>query len=109
MALNAGDLRERIVLVTTAGPPVATGRGYKPGGADIEQKLWARVRPLGIKELLLNGQTVNAETYEITVRTLHPATAKQRVRWQGKTLNIHGMRPAENREYQLLTCYNGGQ
>ena len=109
MGLNAGDLRERIVLITTAGPPVATGRGYKPGGADIEQTLWARVKPLGVKEQLLNGQTVNAETFEITVRSLHPATGKQRIRWRDKTLNVLGMRPAETKDFQLLTCINGGQ
>lgn len=108
--VQAGQLRERIVLLTTAGPALPDGRGgFHPGGADVEQGLWARVRPLNTGEKLRLGQTVDSNAYEITLRKRADIGAKQRIRWQGQTLNVQGVVPDETNEYLLLTCINGGQ
>jgi len=107
--LAAGQLRERITLLTTS-TALPDGRGgFVPSGPDTSQTVWARVRPLSTSEKLRLGQVADAEGYEITIRRLASATAKQRVVWNTKTLNVQGVRADEDREYQLLTCINGGQ
>lgn len=108
--INAGQLQERVTLLTTAASVAdSDGYGFLPGGPDTEQQLWARVRPLRTDEKLRLGQIANAEAYEITIRMLKGVSAKQRIRWKGQDMNITGVTPDENREYLLLTCLNSGQ
>lgn len=108
--INAGDLRERVTLLTTgAATRVAGGYGWQPAGPDSKVTVWARVRPLSGRELLALGQTLNVEAYEITIRSLRDATAKQRALWKGKELNVQYERPDEDREYLRLTCLYGGR
>lgn len=108
--LNSGQLQERVTLLTTAAPVAdAGGYGSVASGPDTKQAVWARVRPLRADEKLRLGQIINAEAYEITIRRLPGTSAKQRVEWKDKTLNIIGVSDDENRECQRLTCLNGGQ
>lgn len=106
--LNAGQLQERVTLLTTAGATPDGRGGYLPSGPDAKATVWARVRPLRMEEKLRLGQVVNSEAYEVTIRTL-ASTAKQRVLWKGKSLNVQAVTEDENREFELLTCFNGGQ
>lgn len=105
--LNAGDLNQRIALLTdTAGP--SDGQGGRLPGAASEQELWARVRPLRIAEKVALGQTLATEAYEITIRHLPLVAPAQRVRWQNKTLQVQGVTPDEQSEFLLLTCLTSG-
>lgn len=108
--LASGQLQERVTLLTTA-TVVAdeSGYGYVPGGDDIEQLLWARVRPLKEYEKLRLGLVANSDSYEVTIRNRPDVSASQRLKWKGQTLNITGVRPDENREYLLLTCFDSGR
>lgn len=107
--INAGSLRERVTLLTTASATPDGRGGYTPSGPDVETTVWARVRPLSTFEKLKLGQVVNAAAYEVTIRRLASAAAKQRVLWQGQTLNVQAVVADEDREYQRLTCFNGGE
>lgn len=110
--IDAGRLRERVTLLTPSVlPPISDGRGgFRPGGPDTEQTVWARVHPLRADEKLRLGQVVNANSYEITVRRVEGlASGKQRIKWQGQDLNVQAVTQDESREYQLLTCINSGQ
>ena len=106
--LNAGQLRERVTLLTT-GPNVSDGRGGWLPGPETSADLWARVRPLRGAEKLALGQVLNDDSYEITVRQAAGISAKQRLTWNGRTLNVQAVTLDENREYYLLTCTDGGQ
>jgi SPP1 family predicted phage head-tail adaptor len=107
--LNAGQLNQRIVLLTPgAAVKDAGGYGFIPGAA-TETPIWARVRPLSGRETLSLGQVLNAALYEVTIRYRPDARANQRLTWQGKTLNVQAVAPDEHNEYQLLTCTDGGQ
>lgn len=107
--IAAGQLRERVTLLTTAGAASDGRGGYTPSGPDVSTTVWARVRPLSAREKLQLGQVVNSAAYEITIRKLDAAAAKKRVLWKGETLNVQAVVADEDREYQRLTCFNGGQ
>lgn len=108
--IEAGKLRERVTLLTTAAPaPVADGYGYAATGPDTEQPLWARVRPLRVGEVLQLGQVANTQAYEITIRRRPGVAPTQRVRWKELTLNVQGVTPDETNEYLLLTCFTSGK
>lgn len=107
--LNAGQLKERITLRAT-GTTTPDGRGgFTATGPETLLDLWARVRPLSGNEKLLLGQTVNTEAYEITIRRQPTASAKQRITWKGKTLNVQAVAPDEDYEFQRLSCFSDGQ
>ena len=105
--INAGQLTQRITLITP-GAPVSDGRGWVDG-PETRTQVWARVRPIRGAEALRLGQTINTELYEITIRHRANTGPKERVEWEGKTLNLQALVPDEYGEYQLLTCINGGQ
>jgi SPP1 family predicted phage head-tail adaptor len=105
--IAAGELRERIALLTDA-PGPSNGRGGFLPGTTTERSLWARVRPLRTGEKLALGQTLNTEAYEITIRHLPAIAPTQRVRWKGKSFNVQGVTPDERQEYLLLTCFTSG-
>ena len=106
-AVNAGQLRERVTLLS-AGAPVSDGRGGWLDGPESSAVLWARVRPLRSTEKLALGQVLNADVYEITIRQTAGISAKQRLHWNGRSLNVQAVTADEHREYYLLTCVHGG-
>lgn len=107
--INAGSLRERVTLLTP-GTTAPDGRGgVVMTGPATQTTVYARVRPLSSTEKLQLGQTVNTQAYEITIRRTNTATAKQRLTWKGKSLNVQAVAPDEAREYEVLTCYEDGQ
>lgn len=107
--LNASQLKERVTLHTSSGTTPDGRGGFTPAGPDTTQEVYARVRPLRQAEKVALGQELNSEVYEITIRRLAGTSAKQRVRWNGKTLNVQAVAPDEWGEYLLLTCIEGGQ
>lgn len=108
--LNAGQLQERVALLTTAAAAKDGRGGYVPTGPATEKLLHARVRPLRGTEQLALGQILNSIAYEITIRSYKgfERTAKQRVRWKAETLDVQVVVYDENREYVVLTCFNRG-
>ena len=106
-SINAGQLRERVTLLSS-GAPVSDGRGGWFDGPESSAEAWARVRPLRSAEKLALGQVLNADVYEITIRRTAGISAKHRLSWNGRTLNVQAVTPDENREYYLLTCAHGG-
>ena len=106
--LKAGDLRERITLLTP-GPTVPDSSGGHLAGPATEAAVWAQVTPLGTRELLALGQTLNTAAYRITIRRRVGVSAKQRVRWQGRELNVQGVTADPDREYLVLTCFASGR
>lgn len=106
--LNAGQLRERVTLLTN-GPAVSDGRGGWLPGPETSAEVWARVRPLRSDEKLALGQVLNADSYEVTIRQSAGISAKQRLTWNGRTLNVQAATPDEYREYYRLTCTDAGQ
>ena len=107
-ALNAGQLRERIGL-HTAGALVSDGRGGWLEGPEGSADAWARVRPLRSAEKLALGQVLNANVYEVTIRQTAGVSAKKRLTWNGRTLNVQAVTADEYGEFLLLTCIDGGQ
>lgn len=106
--LPAGQLKERVVLLTP-GPTQEDEQGGRTAiGPPTQTPVWARVRPLKATEKVTLEQTVQQEAYEITIRRHPAACANQRVTWNGKELNVQAVAADEDREYQLLTCFRHG-
>jgi SPP1 family predicted phage head-tail adaptor len=108
--IAAGELTQRVTLLTP-GEPIPDGRGYKPG-PETEATYWAKVEPISGKEVLSLGQTLNTSAYRITLRDQPTIarTPKQRVRWNGETLNVQRVvNDLQQKEYVVLTCFNNGK
>jgi head-tail adaptor len=107
--INAGQLNQRIRLLTDA-PAVVDGQGgYLPGGQPAELPLFARVRPLRGSEALRLGQELNGMLYEVTIRTRTGVTPKSRLMWGVASLVVQQVLPDEQREYLTLICLDSGQ
>lgn len=106
--VNAGQLQERITLCMP-GVIIPDGQGGDTEGPETRVPLWARVRPLGGREKVANGQTLDAESYEVTIRRRQAVSAKQHIEWEEKRLNVLAVVPDEDKEYLKLTCAYGGQ
>ncbi|GAB2959006.1 hypothetical protein GCM10027048_27750 [Hymenobacter coalescens] len=107
--VNAGQLNQRVVLVTDA-PGVVDGQGgWLPGGAPTETPVPARVRALRGTEALRLGQELNGMLYEVTIRHRAGVTGKSRLTWNLQTLVVQQLQPAEDREFLTLICLDSGQ
>ena len=107
--LGAGDLSDRVTLLT-AGPSASDGRGGNvASGVETEVSVWAHVRALSGRELLTMGQTNNPAAYEVTTRFRQGVGVGQRLRWQGAAYNIQRAVADPRHEFLTLTCFNGGK
>lgn len=108
--VSAGELRERVTLLTPVTGSVSDGRGGRlPAGPDAEATLYARVRPLRSTEKLYLGVVLNSDAYEITIRYRPGVTPTCRVRWGDTALNVQGIQPDERKRYLKLTCFSSGK
>ena len=105
--IQAGRLDQRITLLLP-GAITPDGHGGDTEGPETLVPLWARVRPMGGREKVANGQTLDAESYDITIRR-RPVSPKSHVAWKGKRLNVLAVVPDEDNEYLKLSCVYGGQ
>lgn len=81
LAINAGDLRERITLQS---PP--TGRdslGQRSGAWVDESTVWAAAWPLSSRELLAAGQIQSEVTVRFRIRYRAGVLPSWRVLWRG--------------------------
>lgn len=81
LAINAGDLRERITLQS---PP--TGRdslGQRSGAWVDEATVWAAAWPLSSRELLAAGQIQSEVTVRFRIRYRAGVLPSWRVLWRG--------------------------
>jgi SPP1 family predicted phage head-tail adaptor len=110
--IAAGELTQRITLITLGAPVPETDRGGSTPGPSVEQSFWAKVEPLSGGEVLALGQVANYSAWRITLRDqpLILRTPKQRVRWNGETLNVQRVvNDYQQKEYVILTCFNSGK
>jgi len=95
LAINAGDLRERITLQS---PP--TGRdslGQRSGAWVDESTVWAAAWPLSSRELLAAGQIQSEVTVRFRIRYRAGVLPSWRVLWRGvphaivgDPIDVHG-------------------
>lgn len=109
--LNAGDLTERIRLLTPgAAQPDGRG-GYLAAGLGVAADFWAKVRTLRATEKLALGQTLSSDAIQVVLRhdpgQVH--TPRQRVSWQGATYAVQAVETDARNEYDTLTCFNSGK
>jgi SPP1 family predicted phage head-tail adaptor len=110
--IHAGELTQRVTLITPGVPVEDEGLGGYTPGPPVEATYWAKVEPISGGELLTLGQVANYAAYRITLRDQPTIsrTAKQRVRWKGETLNVQRVvNDLQQNEYVILTCFNSGK
>lgn len=100
--MNAGDLRERVSILTStatrdefnaevlAWSPVAT--------------VWAKVVERGGREPMLADRPVMVVSYEVTIRSGVTVTHKDRLSWRSKTLAIDTVTPLPADGLMVLRC-----
>ena len=110
--MNAGTLREAIVVLTPA-PGVPDGQGgTRPGsGTDTETTLYARVVALKGTAQLALGAVATGQVYTLTIRANGPVPVRPntRLRWRALTLTVNAVTPGERRDLLTLTCTDNGR
>jgi SPP1 family predicted phage head-tail adaptor len=108
--LNAGDLDQRVTIVTSAVQFSDGQGGYVAAGPDLENGVWAKVRTLRAAEKLALGQQLASEAIQVTVRAAPGInrTTQQRVLWQKVTYAVQAVETDSRKEYVILTCFSSG-
>lgn len=108
--LNAGDLDQRVTIITSAVQLSDGQGGFVAAGPDLESIVWAKVRTLRAAEKLALGQTLATEAIQIALR-LAPnvsRTTKQRVLWRETSYAVQAVEVDSRNEYVTLTCFSSG-
>lgn len=84
--MDAGSLDQRVTLQSLSATTDAGG-GRVETWAEVAT-IWAKVTPASGRERLETGQLESPAKYRVTIRRRTDITAKHRLLWQGKPLNI---------------------
>jgi SPP1 family predicted phage head-tail adaptor len=100
--MDAGLLRERI---TVQQPTETRNRlGESVFEWSTFATVWASVQGVTSREALLAGQQQLDITHRVRLRFLDGLTAKMRLSWRGRTLEIVSLLEQENRTIHELLC-----
>jgi SPP1 family predicted phage head-tail adaptor len=108
--LAAGDLDQRVTILTSA-VTISDGQGGgEPAGPDLENIVWAKVRTLRAAEKLALGQKLASVMIQVTVRAAPNInrTTQQRVVSQEVTYDVQAVETDTRREFVILTCFSSG-
>lgn len=107
MIVQPGRMRERVVLQQAAVTVDASG---DPAYAwsDVAT-LWSRVEPSGGGVEVSADRRSAIEAYEVTIRWRTGVSARQRLVWRGRYLQIERVENADERRQRLtLECRDAG-
>ena len=93
--MRAGALRHRVTI--QSGTPTRDGFGTEVLVWGTVATVWATVRSVSGREQVQPEQIFANVTHQITLRYLAGLTAKMRVLWRGRVLEIQGVREPDNR------------
>ena len=100
--MRAGQLRHRVTLEQRANQRT---RGIVTETWGAEQVLWANVEPLTGRELERARTVVANATHKVTMRYRSSITARSRLVFDNRILNIEAVRNVDERNRELiLTC-----
>lgn len=105
MPLNAGDLRHRVTLRTRPQPQPTDGYGAAVESGSLAAEVWAQVRTLSARELVLAQQQAAEASVAVTIRWRPDVDRFHQVVHGLRVLNIVGVVDPDGRKEQLdLTC-----
>ena len=103
--MSAGQLRQRITILSSSKEPDGTGADVTTWSAIADTPtVYARVE---IKQSSpeFNGDKVEYKTnYEITIRYRSDIEERQRIEFNGRQLKIVGIDEPERRDYLKINC-----
>lgn len=100
--MESGKLRRRVVLQTKTASKSSTG-AVTYTWATLAT-VWARVSPLGARELMSNRAELQQVTTSITIRYRDDVTPEMRATWAGHTYDIESVIPDERLTMLTLLC-----
>lgn len=106
MALNAGDLDQRVTL-QQAVETRDSGGGVEVTWQNLTTNptVWAQVRPLSGREAYRARQVIATATHSVRIRNRSDVTPKMRVVHGSKVLNIEAVQDPDTRhEETVLIC-----
>lgn len=105
---KAAKFRERVTIHTPK-PAISDNMGgMLKVGADDTMETNAAVKQLAAREDLINGKIVYRHPYRVTLRYNNFIKAKQRLTWEGLSLNISSVIHDERKTETTLICYAVG-
>ncbi len=106
MAVKAGALRHRVTLQTVGETPDGGG-GFTAAWTD-GATVWAAIEPLRGRERLHAQQLETPVTHRVTIRHRDGVTAKMRIKFGTRILNIRAVvNPSERNRTLELLCEEG--
>jgi len=105
---SIGEMRHRVTIEQkTRGASDGAG-GYASETWATLHECWAKIDPQTGREIVAADQHVHRLTHRVTVRHRAGVTAAMRVRYQGRTLAILGLRELlENGRWLEIMCEEG--
>lgn len=105
--IPAGDLDKRVILEGRATAKNAAGEAVGEWAEIVT--VWANIRPASSREILLTGSAASQATLTVTIRYRTGITAKNRVRFGTRILDVSGViNPDERNEELRLLCHETG-
>lgn len=101
---DPGSLNERVKLQRVGGESRAPSGSVVPAWADLHT-VWAKVEELGGNESQQAQQTQSGATHRVRIRYYAGLSTRDRLLWDGRTLEIRGItNPDGVKEFLLLAC-----
>lgn len=106
MSVRAGELNRRVSVQQRSSTP-----GNFGAASETWQEVfpaWARILPLGGRELLFAKQIASESSHQVTIRYRASVTPRMRIVYQGRVFEIESVNDVEERhEYLELLCSEG--
>ena len=104
--MRIGNMRSRVTIQTLGGSTDAGG-GQATSWSELDV-VWAHIRPLSGREILMANAQVGVVTHEIRIRYRTDVTTAHRILLGSRAFNIKAvLNPNDNDKMLLLKCEEG--
>ena len=104
--MRIGNMRSRITIQTLGGS-IDEGGGQTTTWLELDV-VWAHIRPLSGREILMADAQLGVVTHEIRIRYRTDVTTAHRIILGSRTFNIKAvLNPDDNDKRLLLKCEEG--
>ena len=103
--MSAGQLRQRITILSSSKEPDGTGADVTTWSAITDTPVISARVEIKQSSPEFNGDKVEYKTnYEITIRYRSDIEERQRIEFNGRQLKIVGIDEPERRDYLKINC-----
>jgi SPP1 family predicted phage head-tail adaptor len=104
-AANVPDGMGGFLVASTSAFPITFPMTFGDEEPEPEIELWADVKVMQAKDVLVNGHIVNKQPFKITIRYTPNVNATCAINWNELDLSINSVVTDARKTEMILTCY----